>query len=118
MLIVGTIQVLAAFLDSGRLTHFVSHTVIIGYVSGVALALVINQLFPLLGMTVPVDLSSLFERGGYILTHLDMMQLPTALIGVGCLVFLLGLKRIDRKMPVGAIMLASVAILAYFWTIF
>ncbi len=114
MLLVGTIQVLAAFFKLGRLTHFVSHTVIIGYVSGVALALVINQLFPLLGMTVPVDLSSLFERGGYILTHLDTMHWPTALIGVGCLLFLLGLKRIDRKMPVGAIMLASVAVLVYF----
>ena len=114
MILVGIIQIFAAFLKLGRLTHFVSHTVIIGYVSGVALALVINQLFPLLGMPVPTDVYSLYERSAYILTHLNAMHWPTALIGVVCLFFLLGLKRIDRKMPAGAIMLASVAIIAYF----
>lgn len=114
MLLVGIIQIVAAFLKLGRLTHFVSHTVTIGYVSGVALALVITQLFPLLGMVVPVNVTSLYERSLYILTHLDTIHLPTALIGGTCFFFLLGLKRIDRKMPVGAIMLAIVAIVAYF----
>lgn len=114
MLLVGAIQILAAFLKLGRLTRFVSHTVIIGYISGVALALVINQLFPLLGMAVPTNVSSLYERSVYILTHLSAMNWPTALIGVSCFLFLLGLKRIDRKMPAGAMMLAIVAILAYF----
>jgi SulP family sulfate permease len=113
MLLVGSIQILAAFLKLGRLTHFVSHTVIIGYISGVALALVITQLFPLLGMTAPANIS-LYERSIYILTHLSDMNWPTALIGVSCFLFLIGLKRLDRKMPVGAIMLAIVAVLAYF----
>jgi SulP family sulfate permease len=114
LLLVGVIQILAAFLKLGRLTHFVSHTVIVGYISGVALALVINQLFPLLGMGIPTNVSSLYERGIYILTHLSAVHWPTALIGVSCLLFLLGLKRIDRKMPAGAIMLGIVAISAYF----
>jgi SulP family sulfate permease len=114
MLLVGVIQILAAFLKLGRLTHFVSHTVIIGYVSGVALALVINQLFPLVGMSVPTDISSLYGRSVYILSHLHAIHWPTALIGILCLFVLLGLKRIDRKMPAGAIMLAIVAIAAYF----
>lgn len=114
MLLVGMIQIVAAFLKLGRLTHFVSHTVTIGYVSGVALALVITQLFPLLGMTVPPNVTSLYERSMYILTHLDTIHLPTALIGGSCFFFLIGLRRIDRKMPSGAIMLAIVAIVAYF----
>jgi sulfate permease, SulP family len=114
MLLVGVIQILAAFLKLGRLTHFVSHTVIIGYVSGVALALVINQLFPLLGMAVPTDVSSLYERSAYILTHLSAMHWPTALIGMSCFLFLFVLKRINNRMPAGAIMLATVALTAYF----
>lgn len=114
MLLVGVIQILAAFLKLGRLTHFVSHTVIIGYVSGVALALIINQLFPLLGMDIPTDVSSLYERSLYILTHLSSMHWPTALIGVSCFLFLFLLKRIDKRMPAGAIMLAVVSISAYF----
>lgn len=114
VLLVGFIQILAAFLKLGRLTHFVSHTVIVGYVSGVALALVINQLFPLLGMAVPTNVSSLYERSVYILTHLSTMHWPTALIGGICFFFLIGLKKLDRKMPAGAILLALVAIFAYF----
>ncbi|MFI0434839.1 MAG: SulP family inorganic anion transporter [Parachlamydiaceae bacterium] len=114
MLLVGLIQILAAFLKLGRLTHFVSHTVTIAYVSGVALALVINQLFPLLGMDVPANVSSLYERSVYILTHLYAAHLPTALIGGTCFLFLIVLRRIDRKIPAGAIMLATVALLAYF----
>jgi SulP family sulfate permease len=114
MLLVGAIQILAAFFRLGRLTHFVSHTVIIGYLLGVALALVINQIFPLLGMNVPATVSSLFERSSYILTHLSAIHWPTALIGFLCLGCLFILRRIDKKMPSGAIMLAIVALCAYF----
>jgi SulP family sulfate permease len=114
MLLVGVVQILAAFLKLGRLTHFVSHTVIIAYVSGVALALVINQLFPLLGMTVPTDVSSLYERSVYILSHLTAMHWPTAVIGIACVVFMIGLRRMDRNIPAGAMMLAIVSVCAYF----
>ncbi|WP_079989372.1 SulP family inorganic anion transporter [Candidatus Protochlamydia phocaeensis] len=114
MLLVGAIQILAAFFKLGRLTHFVSHTVIVGYISGVALALIINQTFPLLGMQVPSTVSSLYERSAYILMHLNLADWPTALIGVTCLSILILLRRIDRKMPSGAIMLAIVAVIAYF----
>ena len=118
MLLVGIVQMLAAFLTLGRLTHFVSHTVIVAYISGVALALVINQLFPLLGMTVPLQVSSLYERGAYILTHLSAMHWPTALIGGTCFFFLVGLRKLDRKLPAGAIMLAIVALIAYAFSYF
>jgi SulP family sulfate permease len=113
-LLIGTIQILAAFFKLGRLTHFVSHTVIIGYVSGVALALIINQAFPLLGMEVPANVSSLYARALYILTHFDAMHGPTALIGLSCLALVLSLKRMGSKLPVGAIMLVIVALTAYF----
>jgi sulfate permease, SulP family len=113
MLLIGIIQILAAFFKLGRLTHFVSHTVIVGYISGVAIALVINQIFPLLGMEVPKQLSSLYAKGIYIITHLPMMHGPTALIGVTCFCLLMGLRKMSRRIPAGAIMLAGVAILAY-----
>lgn len=114
LLLVGMIQILAAFLRLGRLTHFVSHTVIIAYLGGVALALIINQLFPLLGLAIPSDLSSLFERGGYILTHLHLAHWPTAFIGLSCLFSLIFLRRLDPKIPGGAVILGSVAVVAYF----
>jgi len=113
MLVVGVIQIAAAFFKLGRLTQFVSHTVIVGYVVGVAMALVINQIFPLLGIAIPFHLSSLYERGVYILFHLTSAHWLTASIGISCLIVLLILKRIDKKMPAGAIMLGIVAGIAY-----
>ena len=114
MLLVSAIQILTACFKLGTLTRFVSHSVIIGYVSGVALALIINQTFSLLGMPIPADVSSLYERSVYILTHLHTMHWPTALIGVSCFIFLVILRKIDRRIPGGAIMLGLVAVLAYF----
>lgn len=111
--LVGIIQILAAFFKLGRLTHFVSHSVVIGYISGVALALVINQLFSLLGMNVPVNSSSLFERTIYIFTHLEAVNWPTTIIGFTCFFLLLTFKKINRKIPAGAIMLGLVAFLTY-----
>lgn len=113
MLLVGGIQILAAFFKLGRLTHFISHTVIIAYLGGVALALVINQLYPLLGLSIPTDLSSLIERGGYVLTHLNQVNWPTTFIGLSCLGILLILRKIDKKIPAGAVMLGVVALTAY-----
>lgn len=114
MLLVGTIQILAAFFKLGRLTHFISHSVIVAYVSGVALALFINQLFPLLGMEIPANVTSLYERGVYIISHLHRIHIPTALIGIFCFCFLIILRRVDKKIPAGAIMLALVAVAIYF----
>lgn len=113
-LVIGIMQMLAACLKLGRLTQFVSHTVIVGYLVGVALALVINQLFPLLGMAVPMQISSLYERSFYIISHLSSAHWMTALIGIGCLALILTLKSIDKKIPAGAIMIGAVAGVAYF----
>ena len=113
MLVVGIIQIAAAFFKLGRLTQFVSHTVIVGYVVGVALALVINQIFPLLGIAMPFHLSSLYERAFYIVSHLSSAHWITASIGLSCLVVLLMMRRVDSKFPAGAIMLAGVAAIAY-----
>lgn len=114
MLLVGGIQILAAFLKLGRITQFVSHTVIIAYVSGVALALAVNQLYPLFGIPVPPHTASIFERGVYVFSHLHLIHWPTAIIGFLCLFFMIGLKKIDRKIPAGAMMLAIISVAAYF----
>ncbi len=116
MLLVGTIQIMAGFLKMGRLTHFISHSVIIAYVSGVAIALFITQLFPLLGMDIPPNVSSLYERATYIISHLNMVHVPTALIGVTCFCILIILRKINKKIPSGAFMLAFVALATYFFS--
>ena len=49
-----------------------------------------------------------------ILTHLHQVHWPTATIGILCLLILMGLRQLDRKIPAGAIMLGITAVIAYF----
>lgn len=112
-LLVGLIQILAGFFKLGRLTNFVSHSVIVGYVAGVALALLINQLFPFLGMDVPVTSTSLFGKSIYIFSHYQLIHWPTAMVGMGSILLLFLFKKINPKIPAGALMLAIVAFSAY-----
>lgn len=113
MFLVGFIQICAAFLKLGRLIHFVSHTVIVAYVSGVAIALIVNQLYPLFGVSVPINMSSLYERIVYFFSHINLIHNPTAMIGIFCLLLLLVLRKTGRKTPYGAIMLSVIALIAY-----
>lgn len=114
-LLIGIIQILAGLFKFGKLTHFVSHTVIVGYTSGVALALLIGQVFPLVGIPEPPTIiTSLYERSLYILTHLQLIHWPTAAVGFFCLSLILFLKKVAPKIPAGAFMLSIVAVVAYF----
>lgn len=114
-LLIGGIQILAAFFKLGRLIQFVSHSVIIGYVSGVALALSIGQTFTLLGMpSPPAMVSSLYEKTVYIITHLNEAHWPTAAVGIGCLLLIALFSRTKSKVPAGIIMFGVVSLSAYF----
>lgn len=112
-LLVGVIQVFASLFKLGRLTNFVSHAVVIGYVSGTALAVVINQMFVFFGMEIPNTVASLFEKGVYIVTNLGEVHGITALVGLICLVVLQLLKRLDTRIPSAALMLALAAATVY-----
>lgn len=111
-LFVGILQVIAAVFKLGRLTQFVSHSVVIAYIAGATIAIMVNQLFTFLGIPRLLGVHSLYERGLYIATHIMETHLPTLLIGGGSLVLLLLLKRIHKNIPAAAIVLvvASVSV--------
>lgn len=113
VLLVGLFQVLAAVCKLGRLTQFVSHSVIIGYIAGVALAVVITQLQNFLGLPSLQGIYSLYERGAYIITHANLIHIPTAIVGISSLITLIAMKRTNRKLPAALIVLAGTGILVH-----
>lgn len=110
-LLTGVLQLIAAWAKLGRLTQFVSHSVIIGYISGTALAMVINQLFVFSGIERSPEIQSLYENALYLITHLEQIQWPTATIGIGSLLLIFFLRRINKKIPAGVIAFAAAAVL-------
>lgn len=112
-LVVGIVQVLAASFKLGRLTQFVSHAVIIGYISGTALAVSVSQLFTFLGIENSSRGLSIYEQGVYLVTHVKQTHMPTAIVGGASLLFLLVLKRIDKRIPAALITLVLSAFLVH-----
>jgi|688.fasta_scaffold43367_2 SulP family sulfate permease len=115
VILIAFLQILAALCKLGKLTQFVSHSVVVGYITGTAIAIIINQLFTLLGIEQMPGVRSLYERGAYLLTHIGLAHLPSALLGIGSLLVIMGLKKIHPKIPAGvlAFILASLVVYVF-----
>ena len=112
-MLVGIIQVLVAGCKLGRLTQFVSHSVVIAYITGTVLAVFVNQLFTFLGVPSNSGGQSIYERAFYLATHLGQIHWPTAVVGGGCLALLLILRRIDKSIPAPVITLVLAALVVH-----
>lgn len=106
----AVLQIFAAWCRLGRLTQFVSHSVIIGYIAGTALSVVISQVYIFLGIPKAVGVHSLYENAIYLLTHIYQTQWLTALVGFGSLFLLLSLKKVSTRIPAAVITFAIAGI--------
>lgn len=113
-MLVGIFQALAAGCKLGRLTQFVSHSVIVAFIAGTAIAVIVNQLFTFTGIPNTDGGDSLYEKGFYLVTHLHQVHWPTALIGCGSVALFLLLKRLlDKKIPAPLIVLVVAALIVH-----
>lgn len=111
-LLVALIQIIAAWCKLGRLTQFISHSVVVGYIAATAIAVVISQLFIFLGMPRMTGVHSLYESAAYLTTHLHEARWCDVVVGASSLVLLLALRRINNKFPAAVItfIIASAAV--------
>ena len=90
-LMVGAVMLAAAFANLSRFIRFVSYSVMLGFLTGVAVNMVLGQLPDLLGYdatgTQPV------MKAWDTLVHLDQADVPTTLAGTAALVVLIALAR-------------------------
>ncbi|MBP1161074.1 MFS superfamily sulfate permease-like transporter [Rhodococcus sp. PvR044] len=86
-LIAGAVMVAAAVLRLGRYTRFVSHSVMTGFLTGIAVNIVLGQLVDLTGATVSgsVALAKAFD----LVTNPTHIDLPSLLTGLLALVLLI-----------------------------
>lgn len=113
-LLVGFLQMLMVALKLGRLMQFVSHSVVIGYMAGAAIALTINQLFPFLGIQLMPGVNSFYARGEFLVTHLSSLYWPTALVGLCSLLLIILLRRFDKRLPAGLITFVIAGLAVHF----
>lgn len=104
------LQTLGAWCRLGRLSQFVSHSVIVAYISGTALAVIISQLFIFLGLPRNPGVHSLYENTIYLIAHIYQAHWLTAIVGLGSLFLLIMFRRINTKIPAAVITFALAAI--------
>jgi SulP family sulfate permease len=91
VIMAGALMILAGALKMGRFTRFVSHSVMIGFLTGVAANIVFGQLPDLTG--VAAEGSTSLGKGVYVILHPDEIFLPSLLAGLGTVLLLVLLGR-------------------------
>ena len=87
----GIMLFLFGLMRLGALAQFLSHPVISGFITGAALLIIIGQLRPLLGISVPGG--SAMEMLAGILNTLDQLVPLAAIFGIGTILVLLAAKQ-------------------------
>jgi len=94
---VGVMVMLVSILRLGWIAEFLSIPIVTGFLSGVAVIIIVHQLPDLLGL--PPASGSNLHRFRYVLTHLDAVNGWTLAIGLGVLAVMFMSARVDRRIP-------------------
>lgn len=109
-LMAGALQLVLGLARLGFLVNFVSHSVIVGFATAAGVLIVLRQIDPLLGLTLPRDdvLSSL----GHTATSLGQVQPLTAAIGIGSMLLIVILRHVNPRLPgpLIALLLSTLAV--------
>ena len=108
---IGLMVMLVSILRLGWIAEFLSTPIVTGFLSGVAVIIIIHQLPDFLGL--PSTTGSNAHRLGSVFSHLSEVNGWTLTIGVGVLVVVFASARIDRRIPGGLIgLVGSTALVA------
>ncbi len=114
-LLAGAAMIAAGILRLGRSTRFVPHSVMIGFLSGIAVNIACGQLADLTG--VEATGSNAVSRALFVVTHPAQIDLPSLAVGVAALAIIAAL-RASRLATVGALIALVVPSIAaiVLWT--
>lgn len=111
-LLVGLMQLGASILKLGKLTHFVSRSVIVGYLVGTGLTIIVNQLPAFAGMSPGQASLPLYAQIASLFTRLDECKLVTLALGLAGLVGLQMARKSRWQYVAPTIMLAILSIVS------
>lgn len=99
-LLVGVIMFLLGALKMGSVIRFVSKEVMSGFVFATALLIVLGQYDELVGYASTVDANKLINAIDITL-NISNWNVPTTIVGIGCIIILLILKRtaVKKNLP-------------------
>lgn len=93
----GLLSMAAGILKLGRVAQFFSESVMVGFISGLALVIAVKQVPKIIG--IEGGEGNFWERLYEIIVHLPETHMPTLVAGLICLVVMLLLERYLEKIP-------------------
>jgi SulP family sulfate permease len=108
---VGVFQLAMGLARLGVLVNFVSHSVIVGFTAGAGLLIAINQLRPLLGLEFTSHNLPETVRGTVF--NLANSHWITAALGLGTMVLIVAIRKLNPKLPSALISMAVASILVF-----
>ena len=102
-ILAGLISILAGFLKLGRVAQFFSESVMVGFITGLALVIMIKQVPKLLG--IEGGEGNFWARLIEIIKHLPETSVPTLITGLLCLALLIALEHYFHKIPAALVAL-------------
>jgi SulP family sulfate permease len=113
---VGVIQFGMGVLRLGFLVNFLSHPVIAGFTSAAAVIIGLSQLKHLLG--IKIENGKVHEILMTVFDKISEINMPTLLIGLGSIIILVILKKINKKIPAPLIVVILGMVIVYFSGLF
>jgi high affinity sulfate transporter 1 len=112
-ILAGIVAVMAGLLRLGRIAQFFSESVLMGFMSGLALVIMIKQVPKLFGLE-PVD-GNFWERVVELIRELPETDLITLAVGLSSLVLMIFLERRFKRIPAALIVLIyGIAVVSVF----
>jgi SulP family sulfate permease len=111
-LIAGIFQVLLGVFKLGNIVNFISQPVLKGFIIGAAFTIIVSQLKHLFG--IPIEGRSSIAVLEQLIPNLNSTHIITFTLGLGGIIFLLLLKRLNKRIPSQLILVAISLGLTYF----
>jgi SulP family sulfate permease len=97
-LVSGVIKLILGLLKQGNIIRFISNSVLTGFLTGVGVLIILNQVTNLLGLAKPVRIGTI-EYLAHVIRSIKTVNLTVFGLGLATILLMVILKKINRKIP-------------------
>lgn len=108
----GLFQILFGVIRIGKYVRYIPYPVLSGFMSGIGVIIILQQLYPLIGLKSPVlvvdMITEYYDRAS---TGLSWIAL---ILGIGTIIIVQGFPRITKKVPATLVALIAMTVISLF----
>jgi SulP family sulfate permease len=110
-LLAGIILIAAGLLKLGQIIKFIPHPVVTGFTAGIAVIIASSQMKDFLGLAIDKVPAEFLPKWAAYFDAIASINPWTAVIGVGALVTIIGLRRVSPRLPGFLIAVVAAAVI-------